>query len=137
MRTGPARLVAQSTDLEIGRRTVRADGGEAMSRRGANLIAVAYLVALVAIDIRFRLGLAGLALALVGFVAIVAWAAVGPRLGRRLRRGVRSALVFDQTERMVAEIETLLRRPGFERRVAPESRAALWRIAARLEQIGR
>jgi len=108
-----------------------------MSRRNANLIALAYLVALLAIDVRFRLGVWGLALALVGFVAIVAAQEVGPRLGRRVGRSVRSAQVFGQTEQLAEQTKALLSQPDFQARASPAVREALWRIASRLDQIAR
>jgi hypothetical protein len=106
-----------------------------VSRRSANLVAVAYLVTLLLIDLRFRLGVAGLVLALAGFVAIVAWPEVAPRLSRRVGREVRSALIFDQTERLVEQTKSLLGQPEFQARVSPEVRDGFGRIAARLDQI--
>jgi hypothetical protein len=108
-----------------------------MSRRNANLIALAYLVVLLAIDVRFRLGVWGLALALAGFVAIVAAQEVGPRLGRRVGRSVRSGQVFGQTEQLVEQTKALLSQPDFQARVSPPVREAFWRVASRLDQIAR
>jgi hypothetical protein len=108
-----------------------------VSRRSANLIAVAYLVALLAIDLRFRLGVAGLVLALAGFVAIIAAPEIVPRLTGRVRREVRSAVLFEQTERLVEETKALLGQPDFQARVSQPVGEALWRIASRLDQIAR
>jgi hypothetical protein len=108
-----------------------------MSQRSANLLAVAYLLVVLALDVRFRLGVGGLALALAGFVAIVVLLGVGPRLRTRLRRGVRAVQVFHQTEQYVEETKAILSQPDFQARISPAVRDAFWRIASRLDQTAR
>ena len=108
-----------------------------MSQRSANMIALAYVVAMLLLDLRLGLGVPGLLLALAGFIAILAAPAFTPRLGTRVRRGVRSARLFDQTEQLVDETKALLSQPDFQARVSPPVREALWRIASRLDQTAR
>jgi len=57
-----------------------------VSQRGVNWLAVGYLIVLLALDVRFGLGVWGLVLALGGFVAIVACLDLVPRMRTRLRR---------------------------------------------------
>jgi hypothetical protein len=108
-----------------------------MSRGGANLVAVVYLVAVLLIDLRLGLGASGLLLALAGFIAIIAAPALAPRLGTRVRRELRSARLFDQTEELVEETKALLSQPDFQAQVSAPVRDALWRIASRLDQTAR
>src|SRR5262245_5443311 len=108
-----------------------------MSRRAANLTAVAYLLAMLLIDLRLGLGASGLLLALAGFVAIMAAPAFAPRLGTRVRRELRAAQLFDRTEQLVEETKALLSQPDFQAQVSPPVRDALWRIASRLDQTAR
>src|SRR5262245_39965182 len=101
------------------------------------MVAVVYLLALLALDLRFRLGVWGLALALAGFVAILAWQDVAPRLGKRVRRGLRSTRTLAQTEQLVEEGKLLVRRRDSQGRASPAARDALGRITARLDEIAR
>ena len=108
-----------------------------VSQRGVNWLAVAYLVVLLALDVRFRLGVWGLVLALGGFVAIVVFLDLAPRMRTRLRRSVRSTQVFRQTEQEVEETKALLSQPDFQQLASPAVRDAFWRIASRLDQTAR
>jgi hypothetical protein len=76
-------------------------------------------------------------LALVGFVAILVVLGVGPRLRTSLRRRVRSAQVFRQTEQCAEEAKALLSQVDFQARASPAVRDAFWRIASRLDQTAR
>lgn len=105
-----------------------------MSQKQINFLAFAYLFLMLVLDVRFRFGIPGIVLALVGFLLLVGINEIGPRVNKKWRRHRRSTKAFESSEHAVEDVKRLLSRPQFLSLAPPEVRNSLWRISSKLEQ---